>query len=73
MYSHRSPLYIISGTVVSWNLKPWVYLQLNRLPHLQGGEIREVLVSPLPEMVKRPQLAEHSIRALKILSFLIVF
>ena len=34
---------------MSWNpIKPWVYLQLNRLPHLQGGvvkfDIGEVLV-----------------------------
>ena len=34
--------------MVSWNLKPWIYSQLNRLPHLQGGVVKfnigEVLV-----------------------------
>ena len=38
----------VASTVVSWNLKPWVYSQLNCLPHLQGGvvkfDIGEVLV-----------------------------
>ena len=35
-YKHR----LEACTVVSWNLKPWVYSQLNWLPHLQGGVVK---------------------------------
>ena len=33
--------------MVSWNLKQWVYSQLNRLPHLQGGVVKFDIVEVL--------------------------